>query len=66
MPAVNADELTPEVKKKLGLKKPRTCTMNAESCRRHALRVLALLATAGLSRAERDRVLKHAGKVNRL
>jgi hypothetical protein len=66
MPAVHADELTPEVRKRLGVKKPRVTTMNAEATRRHALRVLAVLAAAGLSRRERDRVLKHAQKVNRL
>lgn len=66
---VRLAELTPEVQKtvlrKAGRKrKPRETTFPAELVRRHALRVLAELAT--LTQDQRRRVLDHALKVNRV
>jgi hypothetical protein len=59
---INFDELTAEQKKLLGIPTPRKGTFSAEQMRSWALKVLA--QAAGLSRAERDRVLRHALKVN--
>lgn len=65
MPAsINADDLDPEQRKALGIKRPRESQFSKEELRGWALKILALMA--GLSRTERDRVLKHALKVNRV
>ena len=61
---INAKELTPELRKQLGVKAPRESAFTAEDVASHALRCLA--AIASLSRAERERVLRHAQKLNRL
>jgi hypothetical protein len=61
---IHIDDLTAEQRRELGLTKPRQSKFTAEEMRARALRVLASIAD--LSRAERDRVLKHAGKVNRV
>jgi hypothetical protein len=62
--ALHIDDLTADQRRELGLAKPRESKFSAESMRSRALRVLA--AIADLSRGERDRVLKHALKVNRV
>jgi hypothetical protein len=62
--SINADELTPEQRKQLGIKAKREQLFSQEGCRRHAIRVLA--AIAGLTRQQRERVLKHALKVNKV
>ena len=65
MPAsINFDELTPEQRKELGIRKPRESAFSKDELRGWALKTLALMAN--LSRAERERVLKHALKVNRV
>ena len=61
---IHPKELTPELRKQLGVKAPRGSTFTAEDVAAHALRCLA--AIASLSRAERERVLRHAQKLNRL
>ena len=63
-PAINYDDLTPEQQKKLGLRKPRQAKFTQESLRSWALRTLT--AMAALSKDERERVLKHALKINRV
>lgn len=62
--SIHFDDLTPEQRKQLGVKAPRQTKFSAEQMRSWALRTLA--AMAGLTRLERDRVLRHAIKVNRL
>jgi hypothetical protein len=60
--SIHVDELSPDQRKQLGVRAPRQGDFSKEECRSWALRVLASMAN--LSRAERDRVLKHALKVN--
>ncbi len=62
--AINLADLTPEQLKQLGVKAPRKSKFAAEDVRSWALKVLALMA--GLTRDERDRVLRHATKVNNI
>ena len=62
--SIHIDDLSPEQRKHLGVKAPRQTDFTKEEMRSWALKVLA--AMAGLSRAERDRVLKHALKVNQI
>jgi hypothetical protein len=65
MPAsINLDDIPPDQRKQMGLKTPRKSKFSQEEVRSWALKVLA--AMAGLTRDERDRVLKHAAKVNKL
>jgi hypothetical protein len=65
MPAtLNVDDLTPDQRKELGIRKPREPQFTKDELRGWALKTLALMAN--LSRAERERVLKHALKVNRV
>jgi hypothetical protein len=61
-PPINPKDLTPELRKQLGVKVPRETAFTAEDVASHALRCLA--AIANLGRAER--VLRHAQKLNRL
>jgi hypothetical protein len=56
------EDLSPEQRKALGVKTPRQTDFTKEEMRAWALKTLASMAT--LSRVERDRVLKHAMKVN--
>jgi hypothetical protein len=60
--SIHLDDLTPDQRKQLGVSAPRQSDFSKEECRSWALKILASMAT--LSRAERDRVLKHALKVN--
>lgn len=64
MPAgkLNLADLTPETRKKLGLKQPRQQQFSKDAVRTHALRVLAEIST--LTQDQRRRVLQHATKVN--
>jgi hypothetical protein len=62
--SIHIDDLSPEQRKQLGVRAPRQGDFSKEECRSWALKVLASMA--GLSRAERDRVLKHALKVNQI
>lgn len=61
---LNFDDLTPEQRTKLGVKKPRESKFTQEDVRSYALRALAALTS--LTRADCDRVLKHAMKINRV
>jgi hypothetical protein len=60
--SIHIDDLDPEQRKKLGVQSPRQTDFSKEECRSWALKVLASMAS--LSRAERNRVLKQALKVN--
>jgi hypothetical protein len=65
MPAtINLDDIDPEQRKQLGIRKPRESSFSKDELRGWALKVLALMAN--LTRAERDRVLRHALKVNKV
>jgi hypothetical protein len=62
-PAINAADLSPELRKKLGL--PRRAgrrSMTMDDVRTAAIRVLNVIAD--LTPSERGRVLRHAQKVN--
>jgi hypothetical protein len=61
---VHIDELDPEQRRQLGIRKPRETQFTKDGLRGWSLKVLAVMA--GLSRVERERVLKHAQKVNRV
>jgi hypothetical protein len=64
MPAsIHLDDLDAEQRKNLGIRKPRETAFSKDELRGWALKTLALMAN--LSRTERERVLKHALKVNR-
>jgi hypothetical protein len=63
-PTIKFDDLSPEQRKQLGLRSPRQSRFSAEPVRSWALKVLAEMA--GLSRAERERVLRHASRINRV
>ncbi len=62
--SIHADELSPEQRKELGIRKEREQRFSQEGCRRWAIKVLA--AIASLDKDQRERVLKHALKVNRV
>jgi hypothetical protein len=65
MPAtINLDDIDPEQRKQLGIKKPRETAFSKDELRGWALKVLALMAN--LSRTKRVRVLRHALKVNKI
>jgi hypothetical protein len=65
MPAtINIDDIDPEQRKQLGIRKPRETAFSKDELRGWALKILALMAN--LTRAERDRVLRHALKVNKV
>ncbi|HEY7425030.1 MAG TPA: hypothetical protein VH682_12435 [Gemmataceae bacterium] len=65
MPAsINLDDIDPEQRKKLGIRKPRETAFSKDELREWSLKILALIAN--LSRAERERVLRHAIKVNKV
>lgn len=59
---VHVDQLPPETRRKLGLKKTRGQTFTREEIRREALGVLAQVRH--LTMDQRRRVLEHALKVN--
>jgi hypothetical protein len=61
---INLDELDAEQRKQLGIRKPRETQFCKDELRGWALKVLALMAN--LTRAERDRVLKHSLRVNKI
>jgi hypothetical protein len=65
MPArIHLDDLDTEQRKQLGIRNPRESAFSKEELRGWAIKTQALMAN--LSRAERERVLKHALKVNRV
>jgi hypothetical protein len=65
MPAtINLDDLDPEQRKQLGIRKPRETAFSKDELRGWSLKVLALMAN--LRRTERERVLRHALKVNKV
>lgn len=60
---LDSKELTPELRKQLGIKLPRKPrSMTANDVRTAAIRVLGVVAD--LTPAERSRVLRHAAKLN--
>jgi hypothetical protein len=59
---VHVDELPPETRKRLGLRKTRQQTFKREEIRREAIGVLAQIRH--LTAEQRRRVLDHAMKVN--
>ena len=65
MPAtINLDDIDPAQRKQLGIRKQRESTFSKDQLRGWSLKVLALMAN--LSRTERERVLRHALKVNKV
>jgi len=62
MAHLNPSDLTPEVRKALGLPQERKHTFTKDDVRTYAIRCLAPLA--GLTKAERKRVLSQAEKMN--
>jgi hypothetical protein len=65
MPAtINLGDIPPEQRKEMGLKKPRESAFSKEELRGWSLKVLALMAN--LTRSERERVLRHPLKVNKV
>ncbi len=65
MPAtINLGDIPPEQRKERVLKKPRESTFGKEEVRSWALKILALMAN--LTGAQRQRVLKHAERVNKV
>ena len=61
---LNNDDIDPEQRKQLGIRKPRETAFSKDDLRGWALKVLALMAN--LSRTERERVLRHALKVDKV
>jgi hypothetical protein len=61
---INLDDINDQQRKQLGIRKSRESSFTKDQLRGWALKVLALMAN--LSRSERDRVLRHAAKVNRV
>lgn len=59
---INARDLTPELRAKLGVKVSRRTTFTKNEVRTAAIRVLAVIAD--LTPTERRRVLAHAAKLN--
>jgi hypothetical protein len=65
MPAtIDFNDIPEDQRRKMGLRKPRESKFSQEEVRSHALKILA--AMAGLTQTQRERVLKHAMKVNKL
>jgi hypothetical protein len=60
--SIHLDDLDPDDRKRLGIETPREVQFSKEELRGWALKILALMS--GLTRAQRDRVLKHATRVN--
>jgi hypothetical protein len=61
---INLDDVPPEQRKEMGLRTPRKSSFGKDELRGWALKVLALMAN--LTRTERERVLNHALKVNKV
>jgi hypothetical protein len=61
---INLGDIPPEQRKEMGLKKPRETTFGKEEVRSWGLTILALMAS--LTSAQRQRVLKHAERVNKV
>jgi hypothetical protein len=60
---IHVDDLTVDQRRSLGIK-VRQQTFTLQDVRRHAFKVLAVLAE--LEQNERERVLKHALKINKV
>jgi hypothetical protein len=60
--SINVTDLDPEQRRQLGIRAARETGLSKDDIRGWALKVLAVMAT--LSRTERNRVLRHALKVN--
>ena len=63
-PTINPKDLPKETRKALSVPAPRENAFSAEEVASNALKCLA--AVAGLTRQQRDRVLRHAAKLNRI
>lgn len=65
MPAtINLEDIDPAQRKQLGIRKQKDTTFTKDELRGWSLKVLVLMAN--LSRTERERVLRHALKVNKV
>ncbi|HEV3256988.1 MAG TPA: hypothetical protein VG013_08930 [Gemmataceae bacterium] len=62
MAAIPFEDLTPDMRKQLGIKQPCEADFSKDDVRSWALKILASMAQ--LSQHERRRVLQHAMKVN--
>lgn len=62
-PTVNVDDLDPEIRKKLGIRKPRKSQFTMNDVRSRSLEILAKMSD--LTQEQRRRVLEHALKVNK-
>jgi hypothetical protein len=63
-PTINTKELDKDTHKALGVSEPRENAFSVEEVASAALKCLA--AIAGLTRQQRERVLRHAAKLNKI
>ncbi len=61
---INFNEIPPDQRREMGLKTPRKTTFSKDELRGWSLKILALMSA--LTREERERVLRHALKVNKV
>ncbi len=59
---IDVNDLPPEVRKKIGVKRRAVRSMDLNTVRTYAIKVLAVIAE--LTPTERARVLRQAGKMN--
>ena len=59
---IHLDDIPADQRKDMGLRTPRKSAFGKEELRSWSLKILALMSS--LTRAERERVLRHASKVN--
>jgi hypothetical protein len=62
--SINVADLDPEDRKKFGIRTPRDVQFSKEELRGWSLKILALMSS--LTRAQRERVLRHAMRVNKV
>jgi hypothetical protein len=61
---INLDDIDPEPRKQLGIRKPLETAFSKDELRDWSLKIPAVMAN--LSRTERERVLRQALKVNKV
>jgi len=64
MPSVNFDDLSPEVRRRLKLRKQRQSQFSKDKV--HSMPIRCLGPLADLTRDQRRRVLQHAMKLNQI